>query len=141
MEKLKRVHQLDKHGCTIACLAMLTDMSYFMVREMTQFKIPRLTNQAPVHPEMIGLYPIEFRYILREIYDIPCRLIRFAPLKQTKKHCVLWITPLTWEGGGSHVIVFDAKRRRILDPMDYVKNLDQHNVACCLEIDDASGST
>jgi len=135
MRKLKLVQQFDQCGCSIACVAMVTDMSYFMVREMTHLKVTRLVVQSPVPPHLIGLYGKELKDLLEDIYDIPCRFVKFSSLRQIKKHCILWITALAWKEGGSHVVVFDAEKRRILDPMNILKNLNEHNVACCLEID------
>lgn len=135
MRKLKRVQQLDQHGCTIACIAMIVDMSYFMVREMIQFKVARLEKQPPVPPQLIGLYCEEISDVLGRIYKVPCKFVKFSSLRRMKKHCILWVTPLMWKECGTHVILFDADKRCILDPMNMLKKLDKYNVACCMEID------
>jgi len=114
---------------------MITDMSYFMVREMTQDKVARLSQNPPVPPQFIGLYGGEVANILEQIYEVPCKFVKFSSLIQMKKHCILWVTPLIWIDGGTHVVVFDADKRCILDPMNMLKNLDEYNVACCIEID------
>lgn len=135
MRKLKRVQQLDKYGCTIACLAMIIDKPYFATRETIQSKIERLSKQPPVQPEFIGLYYTEFRDVLRYTFNIQCRFIKLSSLRQVKKHCVLWIVPLEWDGRIVHAMMFDAQKRCILDPMGLIKNLEEYNIASCLEID------
>ena len=77
----------------------------------------------------------EFKEILEQVYYVQCKFIKFSSLMRMKKHCVLWVTPLMWLESGSHVVMFDAIKRRILDPAGVLKNLDEYNVACCLEID------
>ena len=137
MKKLKLVEQLDHWGCGIACLAMITRKSYFEIRNILHLKLPRM-QRGPYEPIGIGLRCEETKEILEKIFNIPCEFIKFISLNELKKHCILVVSPLCGHhAGGSHGIIFDAKKNCILDPSDQlckISNLNKHNVICCLEI-------
>ena len=136
MEKIKPIKQLDKKGCTIACMAMVTDKSYFEIRAILHDEVDRLKKDSPIPDILMGLYCNEFKDALEKIFDIRCKYIKFLSLKKLKKHCVLYLVPLSGHYGGSHTIVFDAVKRRIIDPFSSIEkiNLDEHNVSCCIEL-------
>lgn len=133
MKKLKLVKQLDKYGCTIACLSMITEISYFDVRKILHQEIDRMKNKC-VSPTEIGLNCLPLKEALEKIFNIPCRFIKFLSFSKLKKHCILYICPLMGAYEFVHTIVFDAKNRRIIDPMDNLKNLNEFNIICCIEI-------
>jgi len=133
MKKLKLVKQIDRHGCTIACLAMITGKPYFHIRTILHEKIDRLKN-IPINPRGMGLYCNEFHIALTQIFKIPCKPIKFTSLRQLKNHCIIFTCPLTGNLTDTHAVVFDAENRCILDPMNQLKNLQEHNIYCCLEL-------
>lgn len=133
MRKLKQIKQLDKYGCTIACLSMITKIPYFETRTILHEKIDRLKKASPLYKD-IGLNCRELQEALINIFNIQCKFIKFSSLRKLKNHCILYICPL--EGGYDyvHAVVFDVMKRRILDPSCRLKNLNEHNVLCCIEI-------
>ena len=133
MKKLHLVKQLDKHGCTIACLATILGKPYFHIRAILHEKNARLRNRY-VEPEYIGLNCREAQKALDQMFDQPCQFIQFVSCKQLAKHCILYLCPLEGCYDSIHTIVFDAQSRQILDPAGELKNLDKFNVVCCIEI-------
>lgn len=135
MRKIKLTRQLDQHGCTIACLSMITKIPYFQVRTILHNKIDRLKNY--VYPTHIGLSCVDLQEALEKIFNIPCRFVKFLSLGKLKNHCILYICPITGcynNGGSVHAIIFDAKRRRLIDPAGELLNLKNHNIICCIMI-------
>ncbi len=63
-----------------------------------------------------------------------CKFIKFSSLRALKKHCILYLVPLSGHYGGSHAIVFDAKERCIINPLDTPIDINQYNVTCCVEL-------
>ena len=134
MEEIKQVIQLDKYGCTIACMAMILDMQYFDLRKILHEKIDRLTGRT--NPEFIGLNCGPMKDALETMFDVQCRFIKFESLGDLRKHCILFICPL----GGCyvfvHTVIYDAQQKRLIDPdqRDTIASLENYNVVCCLEI-------
>ena len=134
MEVLERVQQLDNCGCSIACLSMITGEPYFGVREILHKNIERMKDKY-VAPEVIGLVFPDLQVALSDIFNIQCRFVKFTSLRKLKRHCILGICSLYGSiMQQSHSVVFDAKKRKLLDPLNTIKNLDKVNVYCCLEI-------
>jgi len=133
--QLEFIEQLDQYGCTIACMAMIVGMSYFELREMMHRKMDKFRHGF-VKPGNIGFGCIEFKLYLKQWFGISSEFIKFCDLDDLKQHCVLWIAPLTGPYTYIHAVVFDSCTRRILDPnlQDKIKNLDKHNVVCCIAI-------
>lgn len=133
MKKLKHIIKLDQYGCSIACIAMITNKSYFEIRDIVHKNVSRLKNKWSDH-RYIGLYPQEMLDTLKSIFKRPCKFIKFSSLRKLKKHCILFICSIEGERTGGHAIIFDTKARRILDPDNMMKNLNGCNVFCCIEI-------
>lgn len=153
MRKLKLVKQIDTHGCGVACIAMISGKKYFEVREVLHSNIKRLMKLPNFQNDIfskdletgvstkicpckydVGIYSSEFENVLKKCLGLQCSFIKFHSLRTIKKHCILFLVRLSGYEHGSHAVVFDAKSRRILDPCDELKNLDDHNVACCLQV-------
>ena len=134
---MRLVKQLDLSGCTVACVAMIANESYFGMREIIHKNVPRIRNIKLITSDTynVGLYSHEIKELLQVMLKKPCKFVKFLSLEQITKHCILFIMDLEWNNSHSHCIVFDAKNKRILDPCNRIENLDKHNVACCLEID------
>lgn len=134
MRQLKLVKPLDMSGCSIACLATITNRSYFSTREVLHRDVARLKGVC-VPSDHIGLYAEELSKVLTNSFKRPCREIKFISLKKLKKHCILIIHFPDWPKHRTHALVFDAKKRRILDPSCVITSLDNCSVRHCLEID------
>lgn len=142
MRKLELIRQMDKHGCTVACLATIVGEKYFAIREILHLNVERLMElpqyrKTAVHLDAcsgVGLYSHEFEDILKRCFKLRCSFVKFHSLQKLKKHCILFLVPLVSYEYGSHTVVFDAKSKCILDPSDEIENLDSHNVACCLQV-------
>lgn len=134
MEKIKPVHQLDKYGCTIACISMVTGIPYFDIRTILHKEIDKFKTY--VCPTLIGLNPGDLLEALKEIFDTPCRFIKFSSLRVLKNHCILYLCPLSGTHSGAHAIVFDAKSRKLIDTSPYgeLSDLKDYNVTCCIEL-------
>ncbi len=125
---------MDESGCSIACLAMITNRSYFSTREVLHQKVARLKNRF-VEPMWIGLYAKELLEILTKLFKRPCREIEFTSLKKLKKHCILIVHISGQPIERTHSMIFDAKRRCIIDPLSQYDNLDNCSVRHCLEME------
>lgn len=134
MKILKLVKQLDECGCTIACMSMITGIPYFEMRSRLHLECPDAMKDGTTNYKLIGLHCTEEKEFLEKIFGIPCRFIKFLSLNKLKKHCILSICGLKGEGG--HSVVFDAKTRCILNPLDgeEIKDLSEYNVKHCIEI-------
>lgn len=134
MEKLQRVQQLDKHGCSIACLAMIVGKSYFQVRAILHETTEKLLNKF-VLPENIGLHCRDLYEALNQTFDVSCKFIKFVSLTKLTKHCILYVCPLAGCYDYIHSVIFDAERHCIIDPFED-KNFDinEYNVICCIEV-------
>ncbi|KKL84766.1 hypothetical protein LCGC14_1961500, partial [marine sediment metagenome] len=56
----KIVKQLDRYGCTIACLSMILGIQYFELREILHKKVRRLRDYV-TEPNSIGFNCVEFQ--------------------------------------------------------------------------------
>lgn len=137
MKKIKPVIQLDQYGCTIACLSMITEISYFGIRDILHQEIDRLSKHVP--PRSIGVDCETMLAALKEIFYIPCRFVQFSSLSMLKKHCILYTCPLSGHYYGHvHAVVFDAKSRKLIDPDEKITDLKDRNVVCCIELENDS---
>lgn len=150
MKKLRYIQQLDSWGCSIACMAMLVDMNYFSLRQFlyeNDDKIEYSYNAGRNLGGNVHITQSEFKKILKILFNLESNWIQFISVRELKKHCLLALSPL--HGGDGHGVVFDAKRRKILNPcrnstMNYRlwskdtkdKSLPvvKYNVYQCLEI-------
>lgn len=132
MKKIKPVIQLDQYGCTIACLAMITEKSYFGIREILHQEVGRLVKNVP--PQTIGLNSGTMLEVLSAIFNISCRFIKFSSLRALRNHCILYICPLSGHYGHVHAVVFDTKSRKLIDPGEKITDLESWNVICCIEV-------
>lgn len=115
------IRQLDKGGCTTACIAMIGGTSYEHIRGNV--------FRDESH---------EMKRFLDSEFNIKSRFIKFTKLKDIKNDCILVIAQLDLNigpGCSLHAIVYDAKKKKILDPdISNIKDLSGHNVVQCLEI-------
>lgn len=132
MRELKLVKQLDKHGCTIACIAMLTGKSYFRMREILHDRLDQFRHF--VEPTKIGLNCEPFRNALKDLFDIDSQFIKFYSLELLETTCAVTICSLAGPYAGQHTVIFDHIAGKILDPLDKITTLDNHNVANCISI-------
>ena len=102
---MRRVKQLDEDGCGLACVAMLTARTYPAVRKDFPDKIN-------------GTHLRDLRAIMRH-YGVKCGE-RLIPLRTRKPSdlpfdALIKINPRV--GGKEwHWVIWDQRRRRILDP-------------------------
>ncbi len=148
MKKLKRVIQADGKGCTIACLSMITGMKYFEMRQCLYDNARRIiyaNNLVASVDGTVGLFHHELKEALKTLFNIDSQWIQFTSIAALKKHCILFLGDLGHTG--QHVVVFDAKARKILQPARgwttnhkiHTKNtcgkfVHKNNVCNCLEI-------
>lgn len=131
MKSIKRVKSMDYYGCAVACLAMITDKSYFQMREKLSKVYDRQMGKI-VRSEQLGIPITDLYDILRTHLHIRCVGAKFVvPMKN---HCILFLTPVNLRYF-THAVVWDAKKQRILDPDSDGKNiLDDFNISYCIEI-------
>ena len=127
MNKLEFIQQLHEDGCAIACIAMITGMSYSQIQDI----LPP--------PEKFIFRLIQLQSVLINVFNIPCKFIEFTSLQLLRKHCVLGIYKLYDLSLTAHCVVFDANNTCILDPANEadccIEDLDEHRVFGCIEID------
>lgn len=102
---MQLVHQVDRIGCGIACVAMLTGTTYARVRS-----------------EMFGAGPVDYtdvsdlQTVLRKLGYRPAeRLVRTSrkPV-HLKENAIVKVNRRS--DGSWHWVVWDARRAKILDP-------------------------
>ena len=106
---MKLVKQIDKTGCGIACVAMLAGITYSTVRRL-MFPDPKTrefytsTNDVRVALKQLG-------------FDVANRLvpIRRNQLPPITENAIIKMN-LKPNTGAWHWAVWDAERRRLLDP-------------------------
>jgi len=123
------VKQLDGDGCSVACVAMVGGTCYEHVKEMARFTIgsPNFRNESH-----------SIKRFLDDEFNIKSRFIKFNRLKDLKNNSILIVAKIDLNLGPKcnvHAIVYDAKKKKILDPdTSDIKDLSGHNVVQCLEI-------
>lgn len=128
MKHLNHVKQLDRLGCSLACLAMVTGKSYFAVREVAHQYVPRLKNIC-IEPNYIGLYPMEMLALLKaEPFNISSQFIRFISLGRLQRHCILSLCPLNGDHLHTHAVVYDAVARCLIEPSGKPLDFKLYNV-------------
>lgn len=129
MKQLKIVKQLDQHGCSIACLAMVTGKPYFKIREIIHTNINRM-GHGFVQPDAIGLGMSETIDLLAYKFNIQSKRIKFISLDKLTNHCILIMSYKTY----NHEVIFDAVSRCILDPLGKTIDLSKYKVTDCIEL-------
>ena len=106
---LKRVVQQDRHGSGVACVAMLAGKSYGAVaKEMFSNGAVPGTETADLR-KALAVHGLELAH-----HSVPFRSTSYEDLKDT---AILKANPR--RGGAEwHWVVWDAGRRRLLDPRD-----------------------
>lgn len=134
MRSIKKVKSLDHYGCAIACLAMITNKSYFQMREKLNQVYDRHKYKITSF-ERLGIPVSDVYELLRTHLNVRCQGTKF--IMPMEKHCILLINPIDPYLAQKflHAIVWDAKRKRILDPDGNDNSiLDNFNICCCIEI-------
>lgn len=123
------IKQLDREGCSTACVAMISGTCYEYVKEMACIITgsPNFRNDSH-----------SMKRFLDNEFNIKSRFIKFNRLKDLKNDSILIVARIDLNlgpGCSVHAIVYDAKKKRILDPDDSdIKDLSNHNVIQCMEI-------
>jgi len=135
IKKLKLVEQLDKDGCTTACLAMLLNKSYFDMRKYIHLNVERFKNHYNCYS--CCLYFFEIKEILDKL-KIKNEFIKFESFDKLKGHNILSAS-IIGPVHSAHSIIFDGKTRKILDPSrkseyDHIKH--NYNIYKCIQIGD-----
>ena len=106
---MERVVQQDRYGCGIACVAMLAGESYRAVREeMFPSRTVSNTNTGDLR-RVLAVYGLKLAHHL-----VPFRSTAYEDLTDNS---ILKVNPR--RGGAEwHWVVWDAERRRLLDPKD-----------------------
>jgi hypothetical protein len=130
MKKLKLIEQYDQGGCAIACLAALTEKTYFETRQFLY------DNRIKKQKEAIGLYEWDLKDILFKYFNINSKWIKFESVDKLEKHCVLYLLPIDPpKNFARHCVIYDCNEFKILDPAQCLyNNLGGYNVSNCLEI-------
>ena len=138
MKSLRLVEQQYKDDCTIACLAMITGISYYRTQRILRRNANKTISRLRFLKRCKRIEYIEwpkFIPILEDMFNISSRFIRFESLQNLKQHCILGVCNINGTFlKKSHAVVFDAKNRKILDPIGRREDLNQSNVFACLEI-------
>ncbi len=136
MKNIKLVKQMDEHGCTIACLSMVTGVSYFQMRATMYEEVSRLRiRNDPLPYRQIGLTLTEMQDILVGAFRMKVRFIKFIDLKLLKKHCIIIVCGIDMDPTiCGHAIVYDAKDKILVDPLNEITHLEEHNIISCMEI-------
>ena len=104
---MKRIVQKDELGCGIACVAMLTGRTYAATRD-------RMFPDGRVKPTRTS--------ILRDaLVDLGCEVgDGLVPLRTQRYHDFDFdaVLKVNKEGRNWHWVVWDARRRLVLDPLD-----------------------
>lgn len=132
MIELKLIKQMDKYGCTIACLSMLTGTPYFEMRDILHRRLDRL--RKIVDPQDIGLSCRQLKNTLKHLFGIESEFIKFHSLERLETTCVLYICPLAGPYDSQHTIIYNHATNKILDPTSELRTLEDFNVTCCLSI-------
>lgn len=106
---IKKINQKHKLGCASACLAMVTDLSY--EQALKKLKPHRKSGQRT------SVSTIELVKILRKIGFNPIVYYYLSDKKISELNSdALIIVKTDSENNYNHVIVWNAKHKRILDP-------------------------
>ena len=130
VKSIKLVSSMENNGCAISCLAMVARTSFFAMREKLSTVIFRHMDKT-MNLESLAMPADEVYHVLRTHLGIRCEGVKFV--HPMKNHCILFMSPVNL-ARSAHAVVWDAKRRTLLDPDGTLDNLDDFNVHHCLEI-------
>ncbi len=138
VRNLKGVKQEDQYGCTFACLATITGLSYSTAKDIFH---KNFNNDNYPKGKWSSLTPPMMLEALNDIFGIPCRVVKFISLDALRKNCILYVCPLEGCYDGVHVVVFDSNKRELFDPgelfcksSEQLSDLEESNVISCVEI-------
>lgn len=135
------VRQLDREGCVIACLAMVTGHTYYNMRK----KLDELKHLLPRwgSPDFeLKFKPKEIRTVLKS-FKIDTTYLKWDEKNGT---CILLVTPVK-NPEYTHALVHiqGSVIGEIRDPMIYgpltLSHLDHYNIHSCIGIDDTSDNS
>lgn len=106
---MRRIQQLDDMGCGVACVAMLTGQSYEAIRDL----------MYPNEPDTIS--GTNGRQLRRALAKFDCKTVKLVRFKRGTKYQSLTFDAVlrvgfTKKNDDGHWVVWDSKRRRVLDP-------------------------
>lgn len=120
--KMRLIKQLDRHGCTVACLAMLLNKDYYTIRQLLDLYteiLPRLAPPKDPKKSSVGfdlsMYPHEITQILKALDPgIECEYIKWE--QSLKDLILLSVVPID-SYRTAHAVVCDGEQEVIYDPM------------------------